>query len=147
MSEHTANIVWTRGGHEFAYTKYSRDHVWRFDGGVVVDGSASPDYRGNPSCVDPEEALVASLSSCHMLTFLAFAAEADLVVESYEDNAVGYLDKSGGVHSITKIVLHPKIVFEGSNPTADELQDLHHKAHAHCFIANSIKAEVTVESV
>src|SRR5688572_22050714 len=94
MSEHTAKVVWNRGEHEFTYQKYSRDHEWRFEGGQTVRASASPQYMGSEDRVDPEEAFVASLSACHMLTFLALCTKERLVVESYEDDAVGLLEKN-----------------------------------------------------
>ena len=148
MSEHKANVVWNRNGHEFTYQKYSRDHEWRFDGGEVVRGSASPAYLGNETCVDPEEAFIASLSSCHMLTFLALATKENLVVESYDDNAVGYLEKnSDGKMAVTRVVLRPKIIFSGGDPSQATLDKMHHQSHEMCFIASSVKTEITVEPV
>lgn len=147
MSEHHATISWKRTGPDFSYEKYTRDHTWAFDGGVTVAASASPTYRGNPKLVDPEEALVAALSSCHMLTFLALAARKRLTVDAYDDEAVGYLEKnSQGQLAVTRVVLRPKVRFEGATaPSAEDLAALHDKAHHECFIANSVLTEVTVE--
>jgi organic hydroperoxide reductase OsmC/OhrA len=146
MSEHKASIVWARNGVDFGYKTYPRDHVWRFPNGIEVPGSAAPAYLGNPQRVDPEGALVAALSSCHMLTFLAVASMKGFVVDSYEDAAVGHLEKNaGGKMAITRVELHPKIVFSGAKqPTAADLDALHDKAHKECFIANSVTTEVTV---
>ncbi len=110
MSEHKANIKWVRNGADFGYKNYSRDHIWRFDNGVEVPGSAAPAYLGNPQRVDPETAFIAALSSCHMLTFLAVASNRGFVVDSYEDNAVGRLEKNAnGKFAITRVELRPKI--------------------------------------
>lgn len=148
MSEHTAKVVWNRGDREFTYQKYSRDHEWRFDGGEVVRASASPAYMGGEDCVDPEEAFVASLSACHMLTFLALCTKERLVVESYEDDAVGHLEKDAdGKMAITRVTLRPTIVFSGGDPSQETLDKLHHDSHEMCFIASSVKTEITVEPV
>ena len=147
MSEHKATISWTRGGKDFAYESYSRDHTWRFDGGVEVAGSAAPAYLGNPANVDPEEAFVASVASCHMLTFLAIAARRRFVVDGYEDAAVGHMEKNAeGKLAVTRVDLHPKITFAGEKrPSPDEIAHLHELAHENCFIANSVRTEITVE--
>ena len=147
MSEHTATITWRRELPDFAYATYSRDHDWTFDAGVTVRGSAAPAYKGSESCVDPEEAFVASLSSCHMLTFLALAAKKKHVVDSYHDQAVGILAKdTAGNLAITKVTLRPEVRFSGEKrPTGEELRQLHDRAHHACFIANSVKTEVVVE--
>ena len=148
MSEHTARVSWNRGDHEFTYQKYSRDHEWRFESGQTLRASASPQYMGSEDCVDPEEAFVASLSACHMLTFLALSTKERLIVESYEDDAVGHLEKNeDGKMAITRVVLRPKIVFSGGDPTPEVLDKLHHDSHEMCFIASSVKTEVTVEAV
>lgn len=148
MSEHKAKVVWNRGDHEFTYQKYSRDHDWRFEGGQTVRASASPQYMGGEDCVDPEEAFVASLSACHMLTFLALCTKERLVVESYEDDAVGHLEKDAdGKMAVTRVTLRPKIVFSGGDPSPETLDKLHHDAHEMCFIASSVKTEITVGSV
>jgi len=147
MSEHRVLLKWQRTSPDFGYETYNRDHTWAFDGGVSVHASASPAYRGNPECVDPEEALVAALSSCHMLTFLAIASRKKLVVESYEDDAVGYMEKNvEGKLAITRCVLRPQIRFGGPTaPAADEITKMHEHAHHECFIANSVRTEITVE--
>ncbi|TDD25197.1 OsmC family peroxiredoxin [Kribbella turkmenica] len=145
MSEHVVDVSWSRGGHEFTYDTYHRDHEWRFDGGVTVPASANPAYLGTPGPVDPEEAFVAALSSCHMLTFLAIAARKRLVVDAYDDHAVGVMAKNeAGRLAITRVTLHPKIVWGGPEPDAEALERMHHRAHLECFIANSVTTEVTV---
>ena len=146
MSEHKATVIWARGGKDFGYKSYSRDHVWRYENGVEVPASATPSYLGNPQRVDPEAAFVAALSSCHMLTFLALASHRGFVVDSYEDHAVGYLEKNAaGKMAMTRVELRPRIVFSGSNdPTAADLDSLHDKAHRECFIANSVMTDVHV---
>ena len=146
MSEHKATLRWERGDAEFSYQNYPRDHSWSFDGGHTMTATAAPAYLGNPVNVDPEEAFVASLASCHMLTFLAIACKQKFVLDSYEDEAVGHMEKNAeGKLAITKVELHPKIKFSGEKqPTAEELDTLHRGAHENCFIANSVKTEITV---
>jgi organic hydroperoxide reductase OsmC/OhrA len=146
MSEHKARIIWARNGVEFGYKTYSRDHLWRFENGVEVPASAAPAYLGNPERVDPESAFVAALSSCHMLTFLAVAANKGFIVDNYEDDAVGHLEKNpNGKLAITRVELRPTIVFGGEKqPTQADLDWLHDKAHRECFIANSATTEVAV---
>jgi len=145
MSEHKATIRWSRDGKDFTYKTYSRDHVWVANGNEIP-ASATPQYLGNPNRVDPEAALVSALSSCHMLTFLAVAAGKGFVVDSYEDEAVGHLEKNAnGKFAVTRVELHPKISFGGAKqPTAEELDALHDKAHKECFIANSVTTDVKV---
>ena len=147
MSEHKATVRWTRDGKDFTYKTYSRDHAWRVNGNDV-SASATPAYLGNPNRVDPEAALVAALSSCHMLTFLALAANKGFVVESYEDDAVGHLEKNAaGKMAVTRVELRPKIIFSSAKqPTAADLESLHDKSHKECFIANSVTTEVRVVS-
>lgn len=146
MSEHHATIHWQRGDAEFTYKTYSRDHTWSFEGGETVAASAAPKYLGSAERVDPEEALVASLSSCHMLTFLALAAKKRIVVESYVDAAVGTMEPNeDGRLAVTRVVLRPKIVFGGEAPNSETVEKLHHMSHEQCFIANSVRTEVTVE--
>lgn len=147
MSEHTATIVWNREGEEFSYEHYSRSHTWTFDGGVVVPGTAAPAYRGDPKRVDPEEAFVAALSSCHMLTFLAIAARKRFIVEQYSDEAIGVLTKNErGKLWMSRVTLRPKVVFSGAKrPTPEEVVAMHHSAHENCFIALSVRTEVLVE--
>ena len=146
MSEHKVTLRWERGGTEFVYQKYPRDHTWSFDGGHTMTASAAPAYLGNPANVDPEEAFVASLSSCHMLTFLAIACKQKFVLDDYTDEAVGHMEKNAeGRLAITRVELHPKITWSGEKkPSAEELDKMHHGAHDQCFIANSVKTEVKV---
>lgn len=147
MSEHKASISWTRGGAEFTYQTYPRDHTWSFDGGHTMTATSAPAYLGNPAHVDPEEAFVAALSSCHMLTFLAIACKQRFVLDAYEDEAVGVMEKNAaGRIAITRVELNPKLTWGGDRkPTTDELERMHHLAHENCFIANSVKTEVTVK--
>ena len=146
MSEHKVTLRWERGGAEFSYQKYPRDHTWSFDGGHTMTASAAPAYLGNPANVDPEEAFVASLSSCHMLTFLAIACKQKFVLDSYKDDAVGHMEKNAeGKLAITRVELRPQIRWSGDRvPSAEELGKMHHAAHENCFIANSVKTHVTV---
>ena len=150
MSEHTATVIWQRGEQAFTDDAYSRAHRWEFDGGAVIDASAAPDVVPLPMSVaenvDPEEAFVAALASCHMLFFLSLAARRGYVVDSYTDAAVGYMGKNeAGRTAITRVTLEPKVAFSGEAiPTAAELEKLHHRAHDLCYIANSVKTEVTV---
>ncbi len=146
MSEHRVTVAWSWSDHESRQNTYSRNHEWRFAHDLVVPASAAEKYLGDPKCVDPEEALVASLSGCHMLTFLAVAAKNKITVDDYTDEAVGYLEKNeNGKMAITRIVLHPKITFGGeSKPDEAQLADMHAHAHAACFISNSLRAEVEV---
>jgi organic hydroperoxide reductase OsmC/OhrA len=153
MNEYVATIKWARQvGERFSDNRYSRAHQWEFDGGVSVPASASPHVLppplSNPAAVDPEEAFVASLSSCHMLWFLSLAARQGFVVESYADRAVGYLEKNeGGRLAITRVILRPAIQFSGPKlPTPAERDGLHDDAHHQCFIANSVRTMVVVES-
>ena len=146
MSEHRARIVWKRGGVPFTYKEYSRDHLWMFEGGSELRASAAPKYLGNETLVDPEQAFVASLSSCHMLTFLAVAAKRGFIVEEYEDDAVGVLERNDDKKlAITEVHLRPAIVWGSSAPNEAELAELHHQAHEHCFIANSVATDVKVK--
>lgn len=150
MSEHHAAVRWTRQSDDFTYDSYNRAHEFVFKGGeIVVPASAAPDFRGDAERVDPEEAFVASLSSCHMLTFLAICARKRLTVESYEDKAVGYLEKSEtGRLWMARVVLHPRIRFASDcSVDARTLAHIHHDSHEHCFIANSVKTDVTVALV
>jgi organic hydroperoxide reductase OsmC/OhrA len=147
MSEHRASIAWKRTSQDFTYQTYNRAHDWRFNA-VTVPASATKEYRGEPERVNPEEALVAALSSCHMLTFLAVAAKHKLSLDSYEDEAVGVLEKNAeGKLAITRVTLRPRIVWSaGSTVTPELLDKLHHDAHGNCFVANSVKTEVEVEA-
>lgn len=151
MSHHTSSILWERGSQPFIDNRYSRAHVWRFDGGVEVPASASPSVVRLPfsraDAVDPEEAFVASLSSCHMLWFLSIAAERKYVVDSYEDQADGLMGKNGqGKSAMTKVTLRPLVRFSGENqPSREQLLALHHRAHEECFLASSVHSEVVCE--
>jgi organic hydroperoxide reductase OsmC/OhrA len=151
MDEYTATLEWRRDGAVFTDNRFSRAHRWRFDGGADVPGSASPlvvpPPLSDPAGVDPEEAFVAAIASCHMLWFLALAARAGFVVDHYRDAAVGIMEKiESGKQAITRVTLRPHIGFSGDRqPSPDELQALHHTAHDNCFIANSVRSEITVE--
>lgn len=151
MSEHKATISWKRNGPDFLKGKYSREHTWTFDGGVTVPASPSPHVVAtpwsNPAHVDPEEAFVAAVSSCHMLTFLYIASQQGFQVDSYDDTAIGVMTKNEkGVPWVSLVALHPRIDYSGGKrPTPAEVEHLHHLAHEQCFIANSIKTEVKVE--
>ena len=153
MSTHTAIIRWQCDDDNFADNKYSRGHVWEFDGGAVVAASAAPDVVPLPMSVaenvDPEEAFVASLSSCHMLFFLSFAASRGFNIDEYVDEAIGEMQKDEqGLTSMTKVTLRPRIVWSGEKqPTSEQKDKLHHKAHKYCFIANSVKTAIVIEAV
>jgi organic hydroperoxide reductase OsmC/OhrA len=148
MSKHEATVSWKRETESFAYDDYSRSHGWTFPGGQAVEAASAPDFLGDPSRVDPEEALVAALSSCHMLTFLAIASKKRFVVDSYDDQAEGVMEKNeDGKMAVTRVVLKPKIAFSGDRqPTAEDIERMHHKAHENCFIANSVRTQVDIES-
>lgn len=151
MSESIVKVLWRRGDREFRGGKYLRAHVWRFDGGLEVPGSSSPTTvpapLSDPKAVDPEEALVAALASCHMLWFLALASKAGFEVDAYEDDAVGVLGKdAAGKTSLTVATLRPRVTFSGAaRPDDGKFRDLHHRAHELCFIANSLRTEVRLE--
>ncbi len=154
MSQYYATIEWLRAENElFTDAKYSRGHRWLFDGGVSVPASSSPHIIPTPysvaANVDPEEAFVAALSSCHMLWFLHLAAEKSFIVDSYTDSAVGVMAKnSEGKLAITEVALRPNAEFSGDSlPSAEQVNELHHAAHESCFIANSVRTNVTVEAV
>ena len=152
MHKYVATITWRRDDATFGDNRYSRAHEWRFDGGITVPASSSPQVVRLPysveAAVDPEEALVASASSCHMLSFLYVAARQGYVVDSYDDEAYGLHDRvDRGKMAVTKIGLRPRIVFSGpKTPDEAQLAELHHSAHEECFIANSLKTEITVEA-
>src|SRR6185503_11272517 len=148
MSEHHASLRWKRTSDTFKYDTYNRAHDVSFKhGSIVVPSSAAPEFKGDADRVDPEEAFVGSLSSCHMLTFLAMCARKRLTVDSYEDNAVGIMEKGpNGKWSVTRVTLRPRVMFaEGTSIDEKTLNDVHHRAHEDCFIANSVKTDVTVE--
>lgn len=151
MSEYKTTIRWDRQGAAFTDNRYSRGHTWGFDGGIEVPASSSPHVVPLPmsvaAAVDPEEAFVVSLSSCHMLWFLSLAAGQKWVVESYRDEALGVLAKNAeGRPAITRVTLRPEVIFGGERqPSAEEVMALHHRAHEECFLANSVKTEVCCE--
>ena len=147
MSEHRANVQWARNEDEFNSESYNRDHAVTFESGTEIKASAAPGFQGNPDCVDPEEALVGALSSCHMLTFLAIAAKKRLTVDRYEDDAVGFLEKNAdGRLAVTRATLRPRVAWGGDKtPTPEEIEKIHEKAHHACFIANSVLTETTIE--
>jgi organic hydroperoxide reductase OsmC/OhrA len=152
MSDYCAEVIWRRSKNEiFSDNQYSRGHLWRFDGGIEVPASSSPHVVPLPYSVeenvDPEEAFIAALSSCHMLTFLGIAAKQRYQIDSYLDHAVGTMEEDkDGYSSVTRVILNPKIVFSGKKqPTRQQLEKLHHLAHRHCFIANSVKTEVITQ--
>jgi organic hydroperoxide reductase OsmC/OhrA len=151
MSEHKAIVRWALQDGEFLEGRYSREHTWTFDGGLTVPASPSPGVvpapYSNPASVDPEEAYVAAISSCHMLTFLYVAMRQGFVVERYEDDAVGVMRKNErGAIWVSAVTLNPRIVYGGDKrPTAEEVDRLHHDAHEQCFIANSVKTEIRID--
>jgi len=151
MSEYAVTIRWGRDDQPFVDNKYRRAHTWTFDGGIEVPGSSSPSVVPLPyselHAVDPEEAFVASLASCHMLWFLSIAAERKFCVDSYVDDARGVMGRNGaGKLAMTRVTLRPEVVFVGERlPTQDEIAAMHHEAHAECFIANSVTTDVRCE--
>jgi organic hydroperoxide reductase OsmC/OhrA len=153
MSSYTAIIDWQRGEQAFVDDAYSRGHTWKFDGGTTVPASASPDIVALPMSVaenvDPEEAFVASISSCHMLFFLSIAAKRQFVVDQYTDEASGVLDKNAdGTMAMTRVVLRPRALYSGSNlPSTDQVAKMHHRAHELCFIANSVNTIIETEII
>ena len=153
MAQYTAEITWLRGEQDFLGNRYSRRHVLRFDGGIEVPGSSSPHVVPLPmsdaAAVDPEEAFVASLSSCHMLWFLSIAAKHEFCVDRYIDSAAGVMGKNAeGQMAMLTVTLSPQVPFSGDSvPSREQIEQLHHKAHAACFIANSVKTQVLCEPV
>ena len=150
MHQFFATVAWQRDGQDFAGQRYSRGHEWQFDGGLTVAASSSPLSVPLPMSVaeniDPEEALVAATSSCHMLFFLSLAAQRGYVIDDYRDAAIGDLGKNAaGRLAMTRIVLRPRIAFAGTPPSPEALAALHHDAHERCYIANSLTADVVVE--
>ena len=152
MSVYTATIRWTRKDNgDFTKGQYSRAHEWSFDGGITVPASPSPHVVPAPwsdlNAVDPEEAFVASLSSCHMLFFIDFARRAGWLIDSYVDQAQGVLGHDqDGRQAMVSVTLRPRVTWSGEkHPSEDEIADLHHRAHEACFIANSVTTEVTIE--
>jgi organic hydroperoxide reductase OsmC/OhrA len=150
MSHHTATVTWQRGEAAFTDNRYSRVHEWVFDGGLRVRAAASPDVVPLPltaaDAVDPEEAFVAALASCHMLWFLSLAAQRGVRIDHYDDAAIGTMARNGaGRLAITEVVLRPRLSFDGATPSADEITALHHAAHEQCFLAASVNCTIRVE--
>lgn len=148
MSSFSAEVAWERGDARFTDNRYSRAHRWSFDGGHVVPASSSPHVVPLPYSVaenvDPEEAFVAALSSCHMLFFLSLAAKKGLIVDSYTDKAEGVMETVGGKTQVTRVTLNPRVAYSGPTPDRDTEADLHHRSHELCFLANSVKSQVEV---
>ncbi|MFT4661211.1 MAG: organic hydroperoxide reductase OsmC/OhrA [Flavobacteriales bacterium] len=149
MSEHKVYLRWNNKGEDFLYKTYDRSHLWEFEGGTLIKASAAADYLGKAELVNPEEAFAASLSSCHMLTFLAIASLKKYIVSTYEDNVVAILGKNEKRKMAVKtLYLRPNITFEGDNiPDNTTIDEMHHRAHQECFIANSVLTEIIVEPV
>lgn len=153
MAHHSAEIHWQRGEQDFRAGRYSRAHRLRFDGGLDIAGSSSPHVVplpwSDPAALDPEEAFVASIASCHMLWFLSLAARDGWCVDDYRDNAAGEMRKNAnGKLFVSRVTLRPAVVFSGpARPGADAIAELHHRAHAECFIANSVLTEIVCEPV
>jgi organic hydroperoxide reductase OsmC/OhrA len=151
--EYVARIHWERGAALFTDNRFSRGHTWRFDGGVEVPASSSPHVVRVPlsveAAVDPEEALVAALASCHMLFFLSFAAREHWRVDAYSDDAVGVMGRNAaGKEAMVRVTLRPRVIFSGERlPARTDIDALHHRAHEECYIANSVTTEVRVEPV
>ena len=151
MARYEAEVSWARDGEAFTDNRYSRRHLWSFDGGMTLEASASPLHVAAPmsdaAAIDPEEALVASASSCHMLWFLHLAAKRGFVVERYVDRAYGEMGRDAhGRTAFTKIALRPEVAFAGTQrPTPDELARLHEAAHDSCYIANSLRTPIVIE--
>jgi organic hydroperoxide reductase OsmC/OhrA len=147
VSEYRVTVIWKRASQDFTYESYNRNHVWKIGHATQIEVSAAPQYRGDGERLDPEEAYVGALSSCHMLTFLAIAARRHLGVDSYEDEAAGLMTKgANGRLWVSRVTLRPRVVFSaGAAISREELDRLHRHSHDECFIANSVKTEVTVE--
>ena len=147
MSEFQATITWTASDAPFEPKTYTRDHLWRFPCGESLPGTSAPVYGGSVERVNPEEGFVAILAACHMLTFLAVASRRGFVVASYEDTPAGTLDRNAdGRMAMTRVRLRPRVTFSGNAPDDEQLADLHARAHRGCFIANSVRSEVVIES-
>lgn len=152
MAVYTATITWARGDDDFLANRYSRAHEWRFDGGIVVPASASPHIVPAPQSVaanvDPEEAFVAALSSCHMLFFLSLAQRAGIVVDAYSDHAEGVMARGeDGRTRVSEVTLRPAAQYAGDPPARARVEALHEEAHHHCFIANSVTTTVRTDIV
>lgn len=151
MSEHIATIRWNNHQEKFTDNRYNREHTWSFDGGAEIPASASPHVvpipYSNPTCVDPEEAFVAALASCHMLFFLSIAAKNKFTVERYTDRAIGIMGKNAaGAIAMTTVYLCPQVVFVGENlPTQENIDEIHEQAHHACFLANSVTTDIIIK--
>ena len=143
MSTHSATIKWKKQTESFAYEDYNRDHSWSVPGSDEINASAAPEFKGSPGKINPEEALVAAISSCHMLTFLAICARKRIVVNSYFDEATGFMERNEhGTLALTRVELSPVISFAEEPPDDTRLEDIHHLSHKECFIANSVRTEI-----
>jgi organic hydroperoxide reductase OsmC/OhrA len=143
MAEHHIHLAWDKGDAPFTYNDYPRNHALSFKNGQeTVIASAAPAYKGDATKADPEDLLVASLSSCHMLSFLAIATKKKVTVTAYEDDAVGFLENDKGTSWIARVILRPRVKCDAD---AETLAQIHHLAHQACFIANSVKTDVRVE--
>lgn len=147
MHEYKIKLKWLADSEDFSYKNYTRTHEWIFGGGISIKASAAPEYLGNVEYANPEEAFIASLASCHLLTFLAIASYKKFAIKTYEDHAVGFVGKNkSNKMAVLKVILKPLIEFTGDNrPTPEELTSMHEKAHSECFISNSVNSEVVVE--
>jgi organic hydroperoxide reductase OsmC/OhrA len=147
MHEYRATTVWKRTSPDFTYDGFNRAHEVHFAGGQVVAWSSAPEFKGDAAAVNPEEAFIASLSTCHMLTFLAIAARKRLVVDGYTDEALGVLERNAaGKYWVSRVTLRPKVVFGGTHqPSQEEISALHRSAHENCFVANSVTSAVSID--
>lgn len=145
MSEHRTTISWHRETEGFAYDEYARDHEWLTGSGQRLAASAAPEFLGSGESIDPEEAFVGSVAACHMLTFLAICARRRIVVNAYQDAAIGFLRKNAdGRLAITRVELYPTVTFDADDPSTQTLEWLHERSHQECFIANSVTTEIVV---
>ncbi|MEX2591599.1 MAG: OsmC family protein [Anditalea sp.] len=147
MSKYKVSLKWKADSEDFSYKKYNRTHQWTFGGGSSVKASAAPEYLGNAEYANPEEAFAASLASCHLLTFLAIASYKKYQLNTYEDEVTAIVEKNkNNKLAVTKVILRPRVAFTGEKaPDETELKKMHEKAHAECFISNSVLTEVVVE--
>jgi len=149
MSEHKITLTWSKQTDSFAYKDYNRDHQWDFGEGLIVNASSAPEFLGNPECADPERAFAASLSSCHMLFFIAICSKKRLVVQEYVDHASAYLEKNEQEELIiSRVILRPRVTFaEGVDIERQAIEKIHHQSHERCFLAKSVLSQVIVEPV
>lgn len=145
MSEHVARIRWRRSTDDFRYETYDRSHGVTFGGGSTLQASSAPEFKGRAELANPEEMLVAALSSCHMLTFLAIAARKRIVVDAYEDDATGFMTKNdAGKLYVSRVILRPRVRF-AQCVGVEQLRSMHELSHHECFIANSVLTKVEVD--